>query len=260
MADNTDPAHMTDEELDKAINPAAETPEEPEKPEEPKPTEEPEEPETPEPKEEEQEEEEEKPPSRREQLRVQQLLARLKEDKVEPAPKPVADQLDYERDLDTDPETAKRLVEDRDRSNREFYNQGLEQANSLQFKMRLEIDAPKVATKYPFLDQDSQDFNARAAAAVNTRYLQFVGYDANTQKVIHPDIRYSDFIEAEMEFASEIAKHKVADATLNVKKQAARTGLRPDGSGTKKLNLSKPPEQMTDEELDAVIAQAIPTR
>lgn len=256
MADK-DPKDMTDEELEQALNGK---PAEPEQPEEPEPPEEPEEPEAPEPEEEEEPETPEKPPSHREQLRVQQLLAKLKEQPNAPPPTQAPDALDYESALEADPETVKRLREDRDRTNRAFYEQGLEQSKSIQFVTRLEIDAPRVESKYPFLDKTSEEFNPRAADALNTRYLQFVGYDNETGRVVNPNIRYSEFVEAEMEFANEVASNRIAESTSRIKKQAAQTGLRPDGSGAKKLNLNKPPETMTDEELDAVIAQAIPSK
>lgn len=262
MPDPKLPSQMTDEELEQVINPAE--PEEPETPEPDVPEPEVEAEESAEPVVPDEPEEPAEPEvpkvSRREQLRVSDLLEKFKQPVETPKPQPIPDAIDYGQFLDTDPEAIEKLNADRNRTNEAFYKQGVEQANSIRFLNRLEIDGPKMEGKYKFLDKDSEEFNPVAADAMNQKYLQFVGYDRETQKVVRPDIRYSDFVEAEIEFANEIADHKIAEAAKNIKRQAAQTGLRPDGSSSKKLNLSKAPEQMTDEELDAVIALGVPKR
>jgi hypothetical protein len=58
------------------------------------------------------------------------------------------------------------------------------------------------------------------------------------------------------ELVDEVSSRKVQQSQKNIAKQASRTGLRPDGSSAKRLDLSKPPEAMTDEELDAMIAKS----
>lgn len=258
MAKKTDPKEMSDEELEEAINP--QEPEEPAELEVPEPDEpeEPEEPEEPS-EEEEPEEEEPKPPSRREQLRIHQILAKRDEAAV-PKPKQAPDALDYEAALDADPELIKRLKEDRDKSNKAFFDQGMEQAKSLQFHTRLEVDAPRVEAKYPQLDKESKDFNPELALAINTMFLSTVGYDQSADTVRDPSLRYSTYVESIFELAGEIAGEQTEGTRKSIVKQAARTGLRPDGSRAKKMNLNKPPDQMTDEELDAVIALGVPKR
>lgn len=257
-----EPKDMTDEELDEAIaNPPVETeipevevvvpPVEEEKPKKEEPVETPEETEPPE------KVEEEKPPSRREQLRIQDILA--KREVVEAKPVPVApDALDYSTALDADPELIKKLQEDRQAAMDAAQARGLAQANSIRFHTRLEIDAPRIEAKYPQLDKTNEKFNAALANAINTMFLSTAGYDAKTDTAANPDIRYADYVESVFELANEIAGEKTEASTKNIAKQAAQTGLRPDGSSTKRLNLNKPPEQMTDEELDARIALAIP--
>lgn len=263
MAENTNPQSMTDEELDKVLGeePVVEA-DVPVEPEEPKEKSE-EEPEVEEELEEELEEEpveEPKPASRREQLRIQDVLSKLKDNK--PTPKAVAnpDALNYEEMLDADPELINKLKADRDATNQAMYTQGIEQAKSIQFHTRLEIDAPRVEAKYPQLDKESQDFNPMLADAVNQMFLSTAGYNSETDTVQNPGIRYATYVESIFELANEIAGEKTEATRTNIKKQAAKTGLRPDGSGAKKMNLSKSPETMTDEELDAVIALGIPKR
>lgn len=260
-----DPATLTDAELDKelGIEPPKEEPKsepktEPEKTEPAEPEAQTEEPpteaapevETP----------EEKPPSRRAEFRYQQLLAKLKEQSQVQAPPKREDALNYAEELNADPETIKRLEVDRQAAEAAQYRAGADQAKSIQFHTRLEIDAPRVEAKFPFMDPSSSEFNSAAALAMNSKYLQFVGFNGETDTVVSPNIRYADFVEAEMEFANEIATHKIAETKKSIARQAASTGLRPDGSSPKRLNLNQSPQSMTDEELDAVIAQAIPKR
>jgi len=60
-----------------------------------------------------------------------------------------------------------------------------------------------------------------------------------------------------MELADRTAATKTQKSAKNIAKQAAQTGLRPDGSKAKRLDLSKAPEQMSDEELDAFISSKL---
>lgn len=270
MADK-DPKDMTDEELNLEIEKGVESepdPKEEKKPDKKAEAKEPveEKVEKPEPEEEEAEEadpevkEEDKPPSRREQLRIQQVLQKLKDSKAAPVATPTApESLDYEKTLDADPELIKKLEEDRKTNGEALYRQGMAQANSIRFHTRLEIDAPKTEAKYPQLDKTNEKFNPTLANAVNSMYLSAVGYDENTDTAQNPDIRYSEYIDSIFELAGEIAGEKVEETKKNIKKQAAKTGLRPDGSATKTLDLNKLPEQMSDEELDARIALAFPS-
>jgi hypothetical protein len=128
------------------------------------------------------------------------------------------------------------------------------------FHTRLEMDAPKMESKYPQLDKDSDKFNEAVANDVNTMYLRLAGYDNQTDTATNPNLRYSDFVESIFGLADDIGTEKVAKSAKEITKQAANTALRPDGSTVKRLNLNKLPEQMTDEELDARIALAIPNK
>lgn len=201
--------------------------------------------------------EEPKEPSRREQLRIQQLLSKLKE---QPIPeRKVEGGLDYNK-LDADEETKTLLENDRKAVAEDQYRKGLDQAKSIQFHTRLDIDAPKVESKYPQLNKESDQFNPALADAINSTYLHLVGYDSSTDTVQNPGLRYADFVESQAELAKSWAEEQVEKTTRNVAKQAATTGLRPDGSSAKRLNLNKAPEDMTEEELNAAIGQTLPRR
>lgn len=281
MADLPDPKDLTDEELDKLLE-TGELPEDEEKPaDEAKPKEDEEsqqeedeahgdeaseKSETRKPEEDEEEspekpkkDDEPKPPSRREQMRIRQLLEKYG-DPEKPAEKLKASGIDYEREIDADNDTKKKLTDDRQQAADTAYERGLEQAKSLQFHTRLEIEAPRIEAKYPQLDKDSPEFKPEAASDVNSFYLNLVGYDPKTKTVKNADIRYGDFVEAIFTLANDLAEQKAQETTKEVKRQAAQTGLRPDGSGSKKLNLNKQPHEMSDDELDAYLAQAIPSR
>lgn len=267
MDESVDPTTLSDEELNKALGEEPEAPEEPNpaegaEPETPPAGEVEEEPADPEEPKDPPEKEEPKEPSRRESLRIQQVLAKLKEQGRDPqTPVKREDALDYAEELNADPETIKRLQDDRQAAERAQYEAGRRQADSIQFHTRLEIDAPRVEAKFPFLDTTNKEtFNPVAADAMNRKYLQMVGYNQETDTVMYPNLRYADFVEAEVEFANEIAEQRIATSTKNIAKAAASTGLRPDGSTAKKMNLNQAPQSMSDEELDAIIAQAIPKK
>jgi hypothetical protein len=268
------PKDMTDEELKNVIETGVE-PEEPESNQEAEkepevPDEEPEkepEPEVTPPEEVKQEDElkeespDEKPPSRRETLRIQQLLAKYgNPDKGTPEPlQPKrADILDYSQALDADPEVIKQLEADRQASNQAQYNEGLKRAEYLSWETSLKIDNPIVTQKYPILDKDSPEFHPAVANALNSWYLKMSGYDANNQTVTNRSIGYKDFVEANMELVEEIAGQKNAQSVKNIAKQTAATGLRPDGSSAKRLNLNQSEKTMNLDELYAAIGQKRP--
>lgn len=206
-------------------------------------------------------EEEEKPPSRRESLRIQQLLEKMKQPQQQQYQQPQQlGGLNYSEALDADPNTIAQLEADRQQVAQQQYQQGIAQAESIKWESRLEIDAPKVESKYPQFDKNSAEFDPALADSVNQMYLQMVGYDANTGMVQNPQIRYADYVESIVEQAERMAGNKVARAQKNIARQAAATGLRPDGSAAKTLNLdpNKDPKSMTDKELEAMIKLSMP--
>lgn len=274
-----DPAQMSDDDLDAAIaNPPAEDEEleqespakegaegeEPkETPEEPAPEQEEEEPEEEEGEEEEEPAKPEKKISRREALRVRDLLSRgqPEEEPAQPKGPTAPSALDYEKALEADPETIRRLEEDRKKVMQESWNEGMSQAASLQFHTRLEIDAPRVEAKYPQLDRESDSYKESAAYDINTMYLALAGYDKESGMVANPNLRYGAFVDTIYNLAKDIASEDVPTIVKNRAKQRTSTGLRPDGSSPKRLNLNKAPEDMTNEELDAALqARGIPVQ
>lgn len=225
--------------------------------------------------EEQQEDEEEKPVSRRKQARLDKLakifenIQSSDEESEEEAPKPKKPEgIKYQEDLDTDEDTAKRLEDDREKFGQAMYQQGLEQAKGLkqqqdafEFKQMLTREEDLVRTKFKFMDPtDSEHFNEDATSKMVTKYLHFVGFDPQTKTARNP-ISYFDYVDAEMEMVQALAEEMASETQKNVTKQAANTGLRPSGSApSKSLNLTKAPEDMTNEELDAMIELTVPTK
>jgi len=201
-------------------------------------------------------------PSRREQLRVQQLLKKYGQPKEAPLQ---ANGPNFRDQINADEEVYKTLEESTTEYGRQQYSQGLEQAKYYKWETLLQVDDPQVRTKYAQLDpSDKEKFHPALADAMNQKYLRFVGYNPGDPErgiaptVQRPDIRYLDFVEAEFEFADELAAERQERTTKNIAQQAAQTGLRPDGSQAKSLNLNKAPQDMTEEELNAVISQSLP--
>lgn len=195
--------------------------------------------------------EEPEQPSRRESLRIQKLIEKLKDPQRQNTP-PQHQGLNYGEALDADPEVVKQLEADRKAYADQSYNQGLQQAQSIQFHTRLEIDAPKVVAKYSQLNpEDKEHFNPHLADAISMMYLSTAGFDFSTGIATNSNVRYSEFVDSIFELGNEIAGQKVQTTAKNIARQAATTGIRPDGSSSKRLNLNQPVESMSDEELAA---------
>jgi len=176
------------------------------------------------------------------------------------------DGLDYEELFDADEATIKKLKEDRDSVADKNFQRGLDLAKNTRFFTQLDIDTPRVETKYSQLNKESDDFNPALTATINRMYLAHVGYDpgdANkgvSESVVNPGIRYFEYVDGIFELASEMAGEKVTQSAKNISRQASNTGIRPDGSSAKGMDLSKAPQDMSDEELEAAIKASMPQK
>lgn len=198
---------------------------------------------------------EEKKPSRREQLRIQQLLAKMKQgNRSEPTKEDGP--LNYRDAIDAPDEVYEQLEKNDQRIRTDAYDSGVKRAESIKFYTRLEIDAPKVESKYPIFDKESPDFDEQVAGAINAWYLSSVGYNPKTDTVDNSDMRYYDFVEGIFELAGVISEKKTSETKKNIVKQVAKTGIRPTGTAPK-MDLTKSPQDMTNEELDAFLSKNI---
>lgn len=187
----------------------------------------------------------EEPVSRRANKRIQELTRKLAEAQQHQPQRPVQRQ-QLINEGDYTPEEINGLAQ---QYGQEQYSAGLAQANALAFSTRLEIDAPKVATKYPVLDQNSDNFDPGVSAFINESYLKTVGYDPQVGSVQNNNIRYEEYVEGMMELVDTLSQGKEADSQKNLAKQAAQTGVRP--SGIRKDYSGTDPSKMTLEQLQA---------
>lgn len=244
--------------------PVEEPQEEPKEPEQPEESaqEEPEapaeEPKVEEPEEQPEEQEEEPQISRRERLRVQDLLNKYPDLAEKPIKAP-----NFRDKVQADEETYKTLEDTTRDFGRELLNEAQNRVAYDTWNRFLQTEDKLVKSKYPELDPSNKEkFYPAVADSLNLKYLRTVGYNPGDPEkgvaptVANPNVSYSDFVDAEMEYANELASMMAEDSRRKIAKQAASTGIRPGGSTPTRMNLNKPPEQMTDEELKAVIAQS----
>ena len=198
-------------------------------------------------------------PSRRESLRIQQIIEKAKQGAYAPKEETPAG-LNYGEELDAAPEVIEKLEADRKAAVDIGVNNVLSQTRTDNWKMSLKIDTPIVNAKYPQLDSKSPEFDAATTDAINARYLHLVGYDPRADVVANPNIDYADYVEAEMELIERVAGRKAQESSKNIAKQSANTGLRPDGSAAKPLNIdpNRDPSEMSTEELNAMISRTMP--
>jgi hypothetical protein len=273
------PASLTDEELQQRINgeepapeapPANPAPEENPQPEppapEPNPAPEPPAPEGPAPEAPQPEVAPEPPVSRREQLRINQLLKRYGAPEEQPQPQRQAPQqqpqqqpgINYRDLIEADDDIYADLEAASQQYGDSRYQAGaqdiLKQAQGIEWRTMLNIDAPVVEGKYEFLNpRDEGNFHPALADTLSTWYLNMSGYDPATNTAANPNMRYGDFVDGIMELAEEIAATRTARTTQNIAQQAATTALRPDGSSPTRFDFNKAPEHMSDDELKAFL-------
>jgi hypothetical protein len=207
---------------------------------------------------EEESEEEEAKTSPRQNKAIERLTRKFAEanrQNVQPQLTQAEKQLIEDGDYDT-----KELNERFSKYGQEQYEAGLAQAaaqqDSILFMTRLEIDGPKVASKYPFLNKDAKEFDAGIADYINRSYLNAVGFDAKTGKVVNPNIRYEEYADALVEVIDTVSASRSADSQRNIARQAAKTGIRPSGVA-KKPYQGDDPRRMSAEQLDQAINEGL---
>lgn len=180
--------------------------------------------------------------SRRQQKAVDRVEAEAKEyglnkilDRITQVKQPQSDQqtkgINYREVMDAPDEVYQQLEQDRETVRSQARNEVLDEVRRVQFETNLKLDLPLVQDKLNKLDP-------AAAQALDRAYLQFVGFNPNTGVPAHMDVGYADFIDAQLELAESIASTKVINSQRNIAKQAAQTGVRPDGGGRQGLQIN----------------------
>jgi hypothetical protein len=198
-------------------------------------------------------EEDPKPVSHRENKRIKALtekLASQQQNKQEQPPKP-SDL--FVGDKEYTPEEAN----ERARAyGTQQYESGLAAAKALEFRVSLELDAPKVASRYDFMNTDSEKYDPGITEFINATYLKLVGYDPTTGVPKDTGIRYAEFVDGWMEGQEAVAALRNANSSANLAKQASQTGVRPN-TVTKKTYQGDDPREMSDSQLEQVINSAL---
>lgn len=193
------------------------------------------------------------------ELGMNKILDRIQSVRDTPSQRQTANPLDYRQAIDAPDEVYEQLASDRDAFGQSQYQQGQNDALRVsrldKWELGAKIDYPIVADKLSKLAPEDVD-------VLNREYMQFSGVryseDGTIQDVANPNISYADFVNARIEQAERLAMRMNLNTQKNVARQAANTGLRPDGTSAKPLNLNKAPQDMTDAELDAFLKRAIP--
>lgn len=135
------------------------------------------------------------------------------------------------------------------------FTEGIKQANdSTLFMTRLEIDAPKVESKYEQFNPRSDNFDPGIADYTTQMFYKTVGLKAKADgsfTVDNPNIRYEEFVDGLMEAVDTLASSKTADAKVNLTKQAAQLGVRPTSVAKTTEYQGDDPSKMTLKQLQA---------
>lgn len=157
------------------------------------------------------------------------------------------------------------LEQDRAKYGDSRYAQGVEQQRFYdqqeRYYDRIEIDSEFVANKYPFLDEESDEFDADLNGTINELFFESAGYDKKTHVFNNPTVRYKAFVQRYVKAMEKFAATRNADSVNNLETQRGRTGVRPTAGGRKPVSLTYgDPASMTDEELQAHIAAGLGKR
>lgn len=120
----------------------------------------------------------------------------------------------------------------------EGYQRGLSQGTTRQvlenFETKLDIDKDKVAAKWKALDNDPDNalYDDQLEQSLVQQYVAFTGMEKDAQgrlSIQRPNVRFKDFVDAQMLNMERYASSKHTQSSENVHRQAANTGLRPNG-------------------------------
>ena len=181
------------------------------------------------------------PLSRRQEKRVEQVEAQAKEyklnkilDRVQAVKQSQPKKpLDYKDVMNAPDELVGRLDKDRQDYGDQKYNEGLERVKLSEWKTNIRLDLPIVKEQMDKLDTED-------ARAIDREYLIYSGFDPETNTVRNSDISYADFVSGRIEQAKRLAQSLAVKSQKNITKQAAQTGIRPDGGAVRSKTITSP--------------------
>lgn len=172
-----------------------------------------------------------------EEMKLNKILDRVTGGKVPTQNRSGYNPLDYKQTIDADDEVVSQLTSDREQYGQDQRSQGqaeaMEQLRYVEWKNNVRFDLPIVKEK---LDQ----LPPAVARAIDREYLLYSGADVENGKVSNPNISYADFVEAQIERAEAIASIRNQDSQKNIVKQAAQTGIRPNGATSRPNKITSP--------------------
>lgn len=107
--------------------------------------------------------------------------------------------------------------------------------------------------EFAFLnDQNPETFDPDKTAFVNESYLEFVGYDPNTNTVKRTDISFEKYTRTLVDQVKAWAEDLTENAEENMAAQRSNSSIRPGGSSRKSLGQLKPGDisAMSDDEYE----------
>lgn len=160
------------------------------------------------------------------EYKLNKILDRIQTSQTQPRTKSGFNPMDYREAMDAPDEVYEKLENDRRASAEASYNEGLRTAEAIEWRTNIKIDLPIVKEVLDRLDPED-------AAAIDREYLLYSQYDPETGYVANSGISYADFVTARVEQVERIAKNLQVKSQKNIAKQAAQTGIRPDGGSNK---------------------------
>jgi hypothetical protein len=159
------------------------------------------------------------------------------------APKDQYKPVDYRQTVEfDDPKAYDKLEEDRTQYGQDQFNRGVQQGNQQGLQpvqnelwlQRLDIDSERASRDWDVLDEsNTKTFDPQFASDMTQKFLNFIGYRVDERtgviNIDRPQIRYSDFVKAERQNLDYYAQRLSKTSTENIVKQAANTGVRPNG-------------------------------
>lgn len=166
------------------------------------------------------------------EYKFNKILDRIYESKGQPSGE--EDKAINYRDVIEAPDEVYDVLErDREYVRNQTATESRKDMQAMEWRTNIKLDLPLIKDRLDKLDPSD-------AQAIDREYLLFSGFDPKTGRVERSDIGYADFVEARIEQAERLAANMNLRSTKNIAKQAAQTGVRPDGNTRTGIKIQNP--------------------